>query len=440
MTSPAQAPPAAGKGRRRWLLAALTGVVLAALAVGAYVWYRAVQPQPPAVDLAGADPAVVRAVEAARSAVRASPRSEQAWGHLGMVLLAYRFHAEAAVCFTRAEHLAPREPRWPYLHGVALQQDPEAALPHLERAAELCQGVPDAPALRLAETCLELGQLDAARRHFRQIVERQPSHPRAHLGLGRLACERGDWAKSLPHLRQAASSDLTRKAASLLLAEVRQRLGDGDEAARALARAAELPDDPSWPDPFLEQCTALNAGKEARLARVQQLRRQGRQAEAQTLAHQVEEEYPDVYWLVEGRVRLAEGNLTAAEAALRQAVALTPDSVEAQFDLATVLFRRQDPAGAATIFRRVTEREPDYGPAHLGLGRCLAAQGDRAAALRALAAAVRSMPQTGEAHRDLGELLAEDGQQAEAVVHLRHAIRLQPDDAKAKALLERLAR
>ena len=113
MTRPAEALPAAPRGRRRLLRAVVAGVVLAALTVGGYVWYQAAQPKPPAVDLAGAEPAAVQAIEAARAAVRASPGSEQAWGHLGMLLLAYQFHAEAAVCFTRAEQIAPREPRWP---------------------------------------------------------------------------------------------------------------------------------------------------------------------------------------------------------------------------------------------------------------------------------------------------------------------------------------
>src|SRR5207248_1425734 len=109
--------------RRRRLLAVLALLVLLA-AGGGYLWLRPRSPEPPRPALADADPAVVEAIDAARTEVRAAPRSAAAWGKLGMLLLAHGYAADAGVCFTRAEALGPNEARWPNLHAVALQDDP----------------------------------------------------------------------------------------------------------------------------------------------------------------------------------------------------------------------------------------------------------------------------------------------------------------------------
>ena len=170
------------------------------------------------------------------------------------------------------------------------------------------------------------------------------------------------------------------------------------------------------------------------------LHRQGRTAEARELARQLEEEYPDVYWLVEGRGQMARGDFGAAERALRKAAELAPDSVEAHLDLGTALFEQRNYPAAADSFRKVTELEPGHGPAYLRLGRCLAAQGDGAGALRAFEAAVRYMPQQAETRRELGALLVREGRPDEAAAQLRQALQLQPGDAKARELLEELSR
>jgi tetratricopeptide (TPR) repeat protein len=436
---PAKRPP--GKTRRRLRAFVLGALALTVPAIGWSLWSRSTAPSPPAVALADADPAVAEAIEAARRDVRWAPRSAPAWGRLGQLLRAHGYVPESNLCFAQAERLAPDEPRWPYLRGTGLQSDdPETAIGHLQRAVALCGGAPDAPQLTLAEVCHQQGRLDEAERHFRQDLEGDPGNARAHLGLGRLACERGNPRDALAHLERSASSPLTQKASRVLLAQAYQQLGDAAAAGREGARALDLPGDPPWPDPFQEEILAMMIGKHARLARLQTLHRQGRAAEALALARQLENDYPDVYWLVEGRGQMTRGDFAAAERVLRKAVELAPESVDARFDLGTALFEQRNYPAAADCFRKVTELEPGHGPAYLRLGRCLASQGDRAGALRAFEAAVRYMPQSAEAHRELGALLAREGRVDEAATQLRHALRLQPGDTKAKELLDGLSR
>jgi tetratricopeptide (TPR) repeat protein len=435
-----KSPPARTRQRVRTFL--LGAGALSVLALGWYLWGWYTAPAPPAVSFADADPAVARAIEAAHRDVWWKPRSAAAWGRLGQLLRAHGYRPESNFCFAQAERLAPQDPRWPYLQGVGLQSDdPEAAIRHWQRAVALCgrQG-PDAPQLGLAEVCLQQGRQDDAEQHFRQVLRRDPDNARAHLGLGRLAHERGDLRDGLAHLERSASSRLTRRASCVLLAQVYHQLGDTAAAGREQARALDLPGDPPWPDPFLEEVQSLMVGKQARLARLQTLHRQGRHAEGRALARQLEGDYPDVYWLVEGRGQMARRDFTAAERALRKAVQLAPDSVDARFDLGTALLEQRNYRAAAECFQKVTEIEPGYGPAYSRLGRCWLSQGDRAEALRAFQAAVRTMPQNAEAHREFGGLLAQEGRVAEAVAQLRQALQLQPGDTKTRELLDAASR
>jgi tetratricopeptide (TPR) repeat protein len=411
------------------------------LGLGWYLWDWYAAPAPPAVSLADADPAVADAIAAARWDVRWKPRSAAAWGRLGQLLRAHSYKPESNLCFAQAERLDPNDSRWPYLQGVSLQSDdPEAAIRHLRRAVALGGSGPDALRLCLAEVCLQQGQLDDAEQHFRQVLRDDPDNARAHLGLGRLACERGNLRDGLAHLNRSASSKRTQKASCILLAQVYHQLGDTAAADRERARVIDLPDDPPWPDPFVEETRSLMIGKQARLNRLKTLHRQGRLAEAREVARQLEDDYPDVYWLVEGREQIAKGRFAAAEQALRKALQLAPDSVDAHLDLGAVLFKQNNYRAAAECFRKATKLEPGYGPAWQSLGRCWMRQGNRPEAIRAFRMAVQYTPQDAEARRDLGSLLAQEGQVAEALVQLRQALQLEPGDTKARELLDELAK
>src|SRR5262249_32874405 len=153
------------------------------------------------------------------------PWSGTAWGKLGKVLLAHGLPFEARDCFIQAEKYDPREPRWPYLHAETLLEE------RFERKAELLErsvrhaGKEPGPRLALAEVLLRLGQLDRAERLFRQVLEAHPGHPRAHLGLGLLAYQRGRWEESREQLTRSAEGAPDVKATRTKLVEVYERLG-----------------------------------------------------------------------------------------------------------------------------------------------------------------------------------------------------------------------
>ncbi len=433
----AASPPIPTGHRRVLALVLVCGATLAGIGLGWSLWSWYTAAAPPPVSFAEADPALAEAIQAASRDVWWHPHSAAAWARLGQLLRAHLYISESNLCFAQAERLDPTEPRWPYLQGLSLQSDdPAAAIHHLQRAVALCGSVPDAPELCLAEVYLQQGRQADAEQHFRHVLQKDPGNARGHLGLGRLGQQRGNLADSLAHLNRSASSERTRQASASLLAQVYQQLGDTAAASREQARAADLPNDSPWPDPFVEETWSLRVGKQARLARLSVLRQQGRTAEVRALAAQLEDDYPDVYWLVEGRLQMDKGNLAAAEQALRRAIQLVPDSVNAHFDLGTTLVKQKNYRAAAECFQKVSQLEPAYGPAYQNLGRCWSLLGNRAEALRAFQAAVQFMPQNAEARRDLGSLLIQEGHVAEATVQLQQVLKLQPGDAKAKEFLE----
>jgi tetratricopeptide (TPR) repeat protein len=430
--------------RRVWPRRLLLGsLLLLAGGTAGYAWYLRAGPDPPTVDVSDLEPAAAQAIGEARNAVVEAPRSAEAWGRLGLLLHAYEFPDPAAFCFTRAERLDPRDPRWPASLGIVVApSDAEAALRHLQQALARGGDRSDAIRLRLANALLEQGRANEAQGHLEEVLRQGSASPPALLGLGRVACARGEWREGLVRLRHCAHHPTTRKAARTLMAAAYQRLGESSAAEQELQLLAALPPDVPWPDPFADELAQVRVDRMARLQLADRLLTQGRPPEALAILGRLVQEHPDFTpaWRALGYVLLRCGDLQGAERTLQTALEQMPDSAETLFYLGCVAMNRRRPAESVDYLRRATAIRPDYAMAHFNLGKCLRLQGDTADAIDAFRQAVRCRPYLAEAHQYLGELLAQAGKPAEAMEHLRSAIDLDPADRKSKELLERLQR
>jgi cytochrome c-type biogenesis protein CcmH/NrfG len=392
---------------RRTALILLAGVL--ALAAGFWVWWsRHSRLDPSTPNLADADAEVVAVITRARQQVLAERGSADAWGRLGMVLLAHDFRQEANVCFVEAERLDPGELRWPYLRGLTLvMSSPEAGIPCLERAVALSGNRPE-PRLRLAEALLEQGRLEEAEHHLQAALELAPGHPRAGLGLARLAFAREKWAEGLHHLESCRADVHARKMAHTLAAEARHRLGQRDRAAQELASARKLPEDQRWRDPFIEEVERLQVGLRVRLARASTLARQNLDGEAIALLEAVVRDYPEhgEAWVELGQLLLKVGQPAHAERVLVQAVRVAPGMVEAWFRLGVARFFLDDRRRAGEAFREVVRLKPDHTLGHYNLGICLKELGDLAGAEHHLRRALSCQPDDQRARKALDEVLA----------------------------------
>src|SRR5579883_1388769 len=330
-----QPPPAVqptdrrSKSRRPWL--ALVVLLLAAGGAGGwYAWQSRNHAEPPAAKLEGVDPEVAAAVTAARGEVLRSPRSAAAWGKYGTVLAAHSYLPEAAACFVEAERLQPDEARWAYAHGLMLVfSDNDAALVQFQRAVKL-RGADPAMRLRLADTLATQGRTDEADEHYRALLDDPALAPRAQVGLGRLAYERGDLeaARGLAE-RAASDSEETRKAAHSLLAEIAQRSNDPEAAARERAAVNKLPDDQEPADPVVAAISRAKVGKHVRMARALTLGRQGRPEDADAEFQDLVKAYPDwdEGWLSYGKFLMGHRVYQPAARAFGKVLELAPDSV-----------------------------------------------------------------------------------------------------------------
>jgi tetratricopeptide (TPR) repeat protein len=444
--------------KRRWVLIGAALLLLAGGALGAWWWWRppAVEPPMPQ-DIQEAE--VRRAIELARQDVLDKPYSGAAWGHLGMTLLAHLFDREADRCFAEAARLAPAEPWWPYARGViALKRDPDGAVGLLRqavRAADSRLEDRSAMSLQLAEALLERQQRDEAEAIFRDEWERgDRDNPRAALGLGLIAVDRGDSREAEEFLTAARGNPFARKVATAQLAALARVRGDATAADEYQKEVAALPDPPPWPDPVLDRVVRLQVGHRGRERQVGQLEKEGHFAEAaEVYLRQIEEE-PTARDCVGAGINLVRvGDYNRALPLLRQAVRLDPASAQAHYTLGLAQFvraekmRRQDPDSsevkewlgeAIEESRRATELKPDHARAYLHWGLSLKYLGDPAAAVAPLRRGVDCRPADFDLQLALGEALLESGQPKEAETYLENARRLDPKDPRLAAALERL--
>jgi tetratricopeptide (TPR) repeat protein len=442
-------PPPPESRRRRFVLVGGAAFLLVG-ALGWYAWRWYTTPALPEISLAGADPAVGEAISLARDDVQKEPRSGAAWGRLGHVLRAHGYDAESNVCFANAQRFDPENPRWPYLQGaLLLPRDPGAALPFLQQAVELCDRQdPDntSPRLLLGETLLKQGRGEEAENHFRLVLGRQPQNPRALFDLGVLAHTRNQWKGSIAFLRRSfqARSPYTQQKVCALLAANYRRLGKEKNAGRFSRLANQLPNDEPWNDPYALEYQVLETGRQAILRRVAGLEAKHHFGEAALLLDGMVKDDPHVRYFVALGINLIEvADFEGAERALRKAIRLKPEKIEAHFALSIALFRKAQqlwqgqPAdrkealanfrAAAASAGRAVDLKPDHAFAYIYRGLALKYLGRLAEAIKCFRQAVHCRPELADPYLHLGEALAESGQRAEALIHLKRAVELAGD-------------
>jgi tetratricopeptide (TPR) repeat protein len=415
------------------------GVLLLAAAV-ALTQFRPRVPEPPVVPTAGFDPAIAEAIAQARAAAQSSPRSAEARGHLGMVLLAHDVRIPAAECFQQATRLNGTDPRWPYLLGVSqLPDDPAAAALSLERAARIVAPEELAPRLKLADTLLQLGRTAQAEAAYRLILERHPQLAPARLGLGKVAIAKGATAEAANWLAGASQDPCTRKAACRLLLGAYQRLGRTADAEQTAQALAQLPPDQPYPDPILAEVQQLKTGEAAWVERADDWIRSGRVREAAQLLEQTVQAYPksDRAMFMLGRARLRLQDPVGAEAILRRATELAPGSVEAQVQLGVVQLTLGHNQDAQRSFRAAIQANQTLPEAWYNLGLSLGAE-NHAEALKAFRQAIRLKPTLAEAYLAMAVVLRADGDGEAAATALKDALALNPPEPLRTRLLEQL--
>ena len=291
----------------------------------------------PAPNLAGVDPDVVAAVEAAQAEVRAAPSAET-WGRLGNRYFVHDFLPEAERCFARAEELDPERVVWTYRRGLcSIDDDPSEAALHLARALEKLED--HAPAHEnYAHVLMRLGRDDEAEQHYRRASALDPRSAQAETGLGRLALMRGDFAAARAHLEAALARDERHGEAHSALAQACLALGDEPGAQRHAALSRTLPQASKREDVYATP-SVTPAGARWRTRHGRQLERQKRPEEAAEQYQIALKSNPDYYAARSSLAALLvrQGQRDQAVELLREGERRAPESAQIRQDLARLL-------------------------------------------------------------------------------------------------------
>jgi tetratricopeptide (TPR) repeat protein len=454
--------PSHSSQRWRWGLFVVVALLLTGGSLFAWSWFHWPVPAiPMPADIQ--DREVQRAIDRARQTVVDKPSSADAWGKLGMTLLANLFDQDADRCFAEAARLDPRSPIWPYGRGMIafLKRNTDTAIPLLRQALTLAgSSWPEyqmSARFRLAEALLERHELTEAEELFRQEWQRHPDggSPRAALGLALVARARGDDRTAMEYLTTPVlrSCPNGRKNAAVQLASLAQARGDA-VAADYAREAAALPPDESWPDPLLDVVVRMQVGKRRREREVKQLELQKRYLEAAQFYLSEIKEQPTAPAYVGAGINLCRiGRYDEAQQMLGEALRLDPDSAMAHYTLSLTLFTRAEKEwyrapgsvlakewfrDVITHAQRAAQLKPDIARNYLHWGLALKYLGEPDAAVAPLRKGVACQPVSVDLQVTLGEVLLETGQDEEAQTHLENARILDPDDKRPIQALEKL--
>ncbi|MCY3969792.1 MAG: tetratricopeptide repeat protein [Acidobacteria bacterium] len=416
-----------------------------------------------------------------------------AFGLLGQLYLLYDYHEPARAALRNAEALDGQDLRWPYYLAdlTAREGDPETAAAALDRVLSIDPGNV-AALIRRGNALLELGRLDDAERDYSRAVDRDPRQSAARLGLGRVRYERGDFEQAIEHFQAAIQDQPEGSAIHHHIGLALRRLGRREEAAAHFEQNEHRL--VVFADPLKDRVDQLNVSAEAHYFRGTSALRRGDARGALDAFLLALEAKPDSARNVfsVGLAQIELGNKQAAEARMRQAIALDANYREPHFNLALILAERGDYEAAERHFGRaaeidsadfeasarradaltrlgrieeaievlnqVLESEPAMPVALLTLGAAHQAAGRPEQAwgrLREVLAAAPGAPrERAEAHYRLAVITSENpelaagnapasedtsaGEDDNVRAHLRSALELDPGLIEAHALLGRL--
>jgi Flp pilus assembly protein TadD len=126
------------------------------------------------------------------------------------------------------------------------------------------------------------------------------------------------------------------------------------------------------------------------------------------------------------------GDLAGAVAQMRETVRIRPRFALAHSELGQLLARSGQPEEALPELRTAVSLRPDLAEAYIRLGSVLGALGRNDQAAVAFSEGIRLQPENGDAHYNFGIALAQAGKLQDAAREFRATVKLRPADAEAR--------
>ena len=316
-----------------------------------------------------------------------------AYGRLGMLLLAATYVDAAEASLLNAQTLMPDDVRWPYYLGRIYEANGELAesARSYERAVE---HQPNGLAARvlLADVLLAQGELEAAERMYSETLEQHPDSAAVEVGLGRVALTRREYTDAVARFERALALAPWATGVHYPLALAYRALGDTGKAEAHLEQRGDVEALP--PDPLRQQLDELLESANA--------------------------------YNVRGGRALDAGNYRAAADLFRRGLELDPSDPSLRQRLGVALFQLGDASGAMAEFEQVVRTAPEHTQARFSLGVLLAGEGRDREAIDHLSAVLQHDPAYLQARVQLADVLARVGRAGEALTHYDQALALDP--------------
>jgi len=415
-------------------------VLLAVLAVGAaaavWMWLPPAV-NVPEVDLSDAYPRVTAGISAARQHVQENPRSDDAWGQLGMILHAHQYETAAAECYAQAHQLNPSEFRWLYYLAV-LQEAPAPgqAIANFRKSVELA---PEVAMLRIrfAELLDTQGELDKAKSQLQAALKLKPGDARAQLRLAQINYKQKNYAKASEWAGKSQLGSPGHADTYRLLAQLSRRDNHNEKAAAQLELARLAPVQGNvWPDAFLQQVQLKRLDPQWFAVKGSQLIEAGNFEEGVAVLEQLVKEHPKNlnFQMQLALAYTAARKLDQAEETLDTAIKQQPKSFDLLQLRASVAMLKQQWQKALEWCHAAIKIDPKSAAAHYNLAVCLLKLNDASKARGALEEAIKLEPSLMQARLQLVQLLSQQGKSDAARRVIAATEELAPGDPVIKKM------
>jgi tetratricopeptide (TPR) repeat protein len=326
------------------------------------------------------------AVEEARRAVEIEPGTARLWSALGDFLARARRFDEAVEAARRAVELDPTTTSYRFALADRLDQvgETEAAIASIREALGTGSSNPHDYA-RLAHLMARGGDFSGAEAAYRQAIDLVPAHTGFRLALADVLDRKGDLKGALETLKSVTTDGDRDPHTHARLGHLLARVEDYTGAVAVFRRAIELaPEHPGF-----------------QLALADVLDRAGDSQQALSIARDL------------AAKGARDGHLYAR--------------------LGYFLVRTDDLAGAEAALRRAIEIDPETSHYRIQLADIIARGGRTDEAIKILQALASEGSADSNLHRRLGQLLALGGDDEAAEAAFRKAIEISPGDEVSKS-------
>jgi len=372
-------------------------------------------PPVPAVSLDNLDSEVQAAIQTARTAALAEPKSGQASGHMGMVLQVHELYRPAVLSYERAIRQEPKEFAWRYYRALSLEQlfQLDAAMGAIDDALRIRPEYTPA-ILKRAGLLFKLGRFKEADAALAPSLARNPASASILYQMARIKFAEQDFPAAEDLYRRACDAFPAYGAAWYGLAQAERSLGHTADSAKSAQLAETYKDhNPPADDELFAEVQKLATGIDSRLSAGKKLMDEKRFDEAAKFFREILKTHPDqpnalvnllymaqfpnqsspdeveaLYasalrvepqvsrvYLYYGTALASQGKYDAAVTSIEKAIAIKPDDPEAHLWLADVRDRQKRPALAIEQYRLTLALQPDLRSARLELGKILLGTG-----------------------------------------------------------------